>query len=187
MRIYQTWRDYLAQVVLVREPPVIDRLFRRWLVGLHTDFFVGASERDGSAREPHLRALFEGSLNAYVRATKEGYPEAQAREITHVLATWDFVDHGWGELIEYPPEEASEYYERYRDFYERHGCSPGNPLGEFEPPGGLPDAPETPDRLNGDYPLAEPGLADDVYIMTEDLGVRVPDGTAAKGEVDATR
>lgn len=186
MRIYQSWRDYLAQIVLVKEPPVLSRLLRRRLVTYHTDFYVEQSERDADARRPRFRATFEAALDAYVRATEEGYPEAQAREITHTMATWDFLNHGWGELIEFPPEEATAYYERYRGFYDRHGCSPESPFGEFAPDDGLPSTPETPDRLNGDYPLAEPGLAGEVYVLADDLDARLPDGSAAKGQVDAT-
>lgn len=184
MRIFQTWRDYLAQTLLVGDPPVLGRLARRWIVNLHVDTYVEFSERDAAAREPHFRALFDTAVDVYVRASKEGYPEAQAREITHVQGTWDFIDHGWGELVEFPPAEADAYYDRYREFYDRYGCSPDDPFGEFAPPGGLPAAPET-DRLERPYPLAEPGLADDVYVLAPDLGRRIPGGDAPKGELDA--
>ncbi|MFB6302447.1 MAG: DUF6149 family protein [Haloferacaceae archaeon] len=186
MRMFQTWRDYAAQVVLVRDLPVLTPLVRRRLVTMHTETYREFSERDAAAREPHLRALFDAAVDAYVRASKEGYPEIHAREIAHVMGTWAFLRQGWGELVEFPPREAEAYYRRYSEFYDRHGCAPADPLGEFAPPGGLPPAPSTPERMQGEYPLAEPGLADEVYAVADDLDVRLPDGTAEKGAVDAT-
>ena len=38
---YQTWRDYLAQFVLVPDIPAVSRLFGRWLVALHVDLTAG--------------------------------------------------------------------------------------------------------------------------------------------------
>jgi hypothetical protein len=94
MRLVQSRRNYLAQVLLKADLPVVTPFFRRWLVGIHTDFFVEASERDGEARSEHLDALFDATIDVYLRALREGYPEAQAREITPVQATWDFLNHG---------------------------------------------------------------------------------------------
>jgi hypothetical protein len=177
MRLVQSWKNYLAQVLLQADLPVVTPWVRRWLVDVHTDFFVEHSETDGEARREHFRALFDTTLDVYQQALREGYPEAKAREITHIQGSWDFIAHGWGELIEFPPEERDVYYERYREFYGRHGCSPADPLGEFAPAGGLPEAPETPERLNGDYPLAEPDLEDDIYVVAEDVEVRLECGT----------
>lgn len=185
MRIYQTWRDYAVQVALVRDLPVLAGVARRRVVDLHVERYLELSERDEREREPHFRMLFETALDGYVRASKEGYPEANAREITHIQATWHFADLGWAELLEFPPREADDYYARYRDFYDRHGCSPSDPFGEFAPPGGLPDAPETPDRMDGAFPLAEPGLADETYVLAPDLDDRLPGGDVPKGDLDA--
>ena len=173
MRLYQTWRNYAAQVLLERHIPVVTPRVRSWLVDLHADFFTEHSQQDAAARRPLFEALFDSVIDAYLEALQEGYPESQAREITHIQGSWTFVQHGWGELLEFPPEEATAYYERYEDFFDRHGCSPEEPLGEFAPAGGLPDAPATPDRLNGDYPFAEPGLADGVYVVAEKSEVRL--------------
>ncbi len=178
MRIYQTWRNYASQVVLQRDIPVVSDWVHSWLVDLHADFFAEHSERDGDARRPLFEALFDSAIDAYLAALEEGYPEAQAREITHIQGAWTFIEHGWGELLELPPEEATAYYERYEDFFDRHGCSPEAPLGEFAPAEGLPDAPETPERLNGDYPFAEPGLDDGVYVVAEKTDVRLECGGA---------
>ncbi|MFB6126329.1 MAG: DUF6149 family protein [Halolamina sp.] len=179
--LYQTWKNFAAQVVLQRDVPILADLIRRRLVALHTDFFVEHSERDGEARRDRLRALFDRTLEAYTEALSEGYAEAQAREITHIMAAWDFTNHGWGELLEIPPEEREAYHERYRPFFDAHGATPERPLGEFAPDGGLPEAPETPERLNGEYPFAEGGLADDVYVHAERDAVRLSDEPAGQG------
>ncbi|GAA0308120.1 DUF6149 family protein [Halarchaeum salinum] len=172
MRLYQTWRNYVTQLAL--DVPVIERFVRDWLVDLHTDFFVAACERDADAREARLRALFETTIDVYECALAEGYPESHAREITHIQGAFDFYNHGWGELLEFPPEEREAYYEKYRDFFERHGCTLDEPFGEFEPAGGLPSAPETPERLNGDYPIAEPGHVEGIYLHTDREWIREP-------------
>ncbi len=176
MRLHQTWRNYLTQVLLERNIPLVSSRVRTWLVDLHADFFVERSERDPAAREPHLRALFDTAIDVYLRALREGYPEAEAREITHIQASWDFQNHGWGELIEFPPEEREAYHERYREFYDRYDASPENPFGTFAPRDGLPSAPETPERLDGNYPFAAPGLTDDVYVVDEATEIRLECG-----------
>lgn len=173
MRLHQSWKNYVSQVLLEREVPVLSRLVRRWLVRVHVEEFVARSERDGDARRDHLAALFDAAIDVYCRALEIGYPEAEAREITHILASWDFGNHGWGELVEYPPDEREAYYRRYQAFYDRHRMSPGDPLGDFRPAGGLPDAPGTPERMAGDYPMAVAGLTDDVYVVREDWEVRL--------------
>ncbi|MFB6087418.1 MAG: DUF6149 family protein [Haloarculaceae archaeon] len=183
MRIYQTWRDFAAQLVLVRDVPLLAPFVRRKLVDLHVERYQELSERDEMAREPRFRALFETALDVYVRASEEGYPEIQAREIAHILGTFDFLNHGWGELIEFPPREVEDYHERYAEFYDRYDCTPENPFGRFAPAGGFPAAPRTPERMAGAYTLAEPGLADDVYVLAPGLDRRLPNGDAPKGDL----
>ncbi|MEE6209103.1 DUF6149 family protein [Salarchaeum sp. III] len=178
MRLYQTPKNYVAQVVLERDIPLLTRAMRSWLVSLHADFFADASETDGEARRAHLDALFDATIDAYLRALDEGYPEAEAREITHVMAAWDFQNQGWGELLEFPPDERQAYYEKYREFFDAHDANPENPLGEFAPPTGLPYAPPTPDRLDGEYPFAEPGLVDDIYVHAPDDEVHLGCGSS---------
>lgn len=174
MRLYQTWKNYVAHVGLGF--PVVRQLVRERIVDYHTAFFVEQSAQDGEAREPHLRALFDVSVDVYERALAEGYPEAQAREITHIQATLDFHEHGWTELMEFSPDEIQAHYDRYRGFFERHDCTIEDPFGEFAPEYGLPYAPETPDALDdGEFPLAEPGLADAVYVPAEHVDVRTPE------------
>jgi hypothetical protein len=181
VRLYQTWKNYVAHVGL--GVPGVRQLVRKRIVDYHTAFFVEQSARDGEAREPHLRALFDASVDVYERALAEGYPEAQAREITHIQATLDFHEHGWAELMEFPPGEIQTHFDRYRRFFERHDCTIEDPLGEFAPEYGLPYAPETPDALDdSEFPFAESGLADDVYVPTEHVDVRTPEGVDFAGK-----
>lgn len=84
MRLFQTWRNYAAQVLLERDIPLVTDWVRSWLVDLHADFLAENSERDGDARRPLLEALFDSAIDVYLAALREGYPEAQAREITHI-------------------------------------------------------------------------------------------------------
>jgi len=176
MLLHQTWRNYVSQVLLERDLPLVTDRVRRWLVDVHADIFVEASETAGAARRPRLEAIFDVTIDVYLTALSEGFPEAQAREITHIQGSWAFQNVGWGELIEFPPDEREAYHERYRDFFDRYGCSPDDPFGEFAPPGGLPDAPTTPERMNGDYPFAAADLTDGVYVVAEDTEARCGSG-----------
>ncbi|MFB6253954.1 MAG: DUF6149 family protein [Halobacteriaceae archaeon] len=187
MRLYQTWKDYLTQIILTHNIPLLSRLIRWYIINLHVKYFIEHSEQHATARKQFLDTLFDTALDVYVRASHEGYPEAQAREITHIQATWLFIQKGWGELIEYPPEETEQYYTRYQEFYDRYNCSPTDPFGDFTPPNGFPSAPDTPDRMNGSYPLAEPGLTDDIYVLTDDLTKRLENGNAPKGALNAKK
>lgn len=154
--------------------PVVGVLVRWWLVRLHVRVFVRRSESvDAEARREHLRAFFDASMDAYLTAIREGYPEVEARELTSTMAALDFHAHGWAELLMIPPEEIPKHVERHRDFFDRHDIDESRPLGVFTPPGGLPDAPETPERLeDGEFPRAEGGWADDVYVDAPLVGRR---------------
>jgi len=55
-----------------------------WLIDLHTDLSAEHSEQDADARRPLLHALFDATIDVYLETLQEGYPEAQAREITHI-------------------------------------------------------------------------------------------------------
>lgn len=173
VKLSQTWRNYVCHVALDAGIPLVTPMVRRYIVRVHTEYYVEASERDAEARRSLFDAFFDVSVDVYLRALKEGYPESQAREITHVTASWIFGNHGWGELVEYPPSERDAYHTRYSGFFERHGMAPDAPLGEFSPEDGLPDAPETPDRT-GDLPMASPGLTDGVYVDADEDELRLP-------------
>ncbi|MFB6140921.1 MAG: DUF6149 family protein, partial [Halosimplex sp.] len=81
----------------------------------------------------------------------------------------DFYNHGWTEMMEFPSDELGEHYDRYSEFFERHGISIDEPLGAFAPAGGVADAPSTPEKLDDpEHPYAEGGFADDVYVETAD-------------------
>jgi hypothetical protein len=111
----------------------------------------------------------------YLAALQEGYTEAEAREITHVVANFEFYNHGWTEMMEFPGPEIDAHYERYGAFFEAHGVTVDNPLGEFRP-ADLPDAPATPEKLDDpDWSHTEGGYADDVYVEGPDGEVGVGD------------
>ena len=163
MKIRQTVRHFATRKAL--QTPVVGARVHDWLVDFHSEVFLDrAPEERRAERRDHLDALFDGTVDLYQDALEAGYTEAEAREITHIVANFDFYDHGWASMLEFPPEEVEDHYERYRDFFERHGVAVERPLGEYTPPGGLPEAPATPERLAGEAEHAEGGYADDVYV-----------------------
>jgi hypothetical protein len=77
-------------------------------------------------------------------------------------------------MMEFPSDELDDHYDRYREFFERHGVAIEDPLGEFAPAGGIPDAPSTPEKIDEpEHPHAEGGFADDVYVEDEEGNVHV--------------
>ncbi|MFB6164312.1 MAG: DUF6149 family protein [Haloarculaceae archaeon] len=186
MKIRQNVTHFAAKQALTL--PVVGPRVNDKLVDLHTNYFLEMVEPD--QREPrraHLEAFFDASNDVYVAALDEGYPEAEAREISHVLGTFDFYNHGWTEMMEFPTDELEAHYERYREFFERHDITIDDPLGEFAPAGGLPEAPSTPAKLDDpEHPHAEGGFADDVYVETAD-GEVVVGGQDEPDEVDVDR
>jgi hypothetical protein len=95
--------------------------------------------------------------------------------MTHVQANFDFYNHGWTEMMEFPADEIEDHYERYAEFFERHGVTIDDPLGRFEPET-VPEAPPTLERLDDpEHPHAEGGFADDVYVADDEGEVRVGD------------
>lgn len=171
MKIRQNARHWATKQALTL--PGLRSLVHTGLVRLHTNIFLGkADEEHRTDRKAHLNGLFDGTIDAYTAALKEGYSEAEAREITHIQANFDFYNHGWVEMMEIPVSEIGEHYERYESFFASHDITVEEPLGEFRPTE-LPDAPATPDRLaerDGylDQPNAVGGYADDVYVEGED-------------------
>jgi hypothetical protein len=172
MKIRQNVRHFAARKALTM--PVVGDIATEKLVDLHVRVFGERAAPDRRAeREPRLEAFFERTFDAYVAAMDEGYSEAEAREITHVQANFDFYNHGWTEMMEFPADEIEDHYERYREFFRRHGITIDDPLGEFRG-GDLPSAPSTPERLRApEHPHAEGGFADDVYVEGDDGEVRV--------------
>ena len=182
MKIRQNVRHFAAKKALTM--PVVGDIATEKLVDLHVRIFGERADPDRRAeREPRLEAFFERTFDSYVTAMEEGYSEAEAREITHVQANFDFYNHGWTEMMEFPVDEIEDHYERHRDFFERHGITIDDPLGEFGT-GDLPSAPSTPERLDApEHPHAEGGFADDVYVEDDDGEVRVG-GREDPGDVD---
>jgi len=174
MKINQNARHFASRKAL--ELPVVRAMARRGLVSLHTRVFLGrAAEGRREERRDHLDALFDGTIDAYLAALQAGYSEAEAREITHAQANFDFYNHGWTEMMEFPADEVEAHYDRYAEFFERHGVTIDDPLGEFGPEE-LPPAPATLAKLDDpEHPHAEGGFADDVYVAGDDGEVRVGD------------
>ena len=171
MKLRQNARHFAAKKALTT--PGIGHLVTAGLVRLHTGVFLRkADEAHREKRKDHLDALFEATMDAYTTALQEGYDEAEAREITHVQANFDFYNHGWTEMMEFPTDEVEAHYDRHREFFERHGVTVTDPLGEFD--GDVPDAPSTPEKLDDpEHPHARGGFADDVYVEGPDGELRV--------------
>ncbi|USZ67550.1 DUF6149 family protein [Halorussus salilacus] len=186
MKIRQNARHFASRKAL--ELPVVSDIVKDKLVSMHTDIFLKkADEARREERRERLDAFFDATMDTYLTALQEGAPEAEAREITHVQANFDFYNHGWTEMMEFPVDELGDHYDRYETFFERHGISIDDPLGEFAPAAGIPDAPSTPEKLEEpEHPYAEGGFADDVYVEGPDGEVRVG-GWEEPDEVDVSR
>jgi hypothetical protein len=185
MKIRQNIRHFAAKKALTM--PVVGDVATERLVDMHVRIFgEKADPAHREEREAHLEAFFRCAFDAYVRALEEGFSEAEAREITHVLSNFDFYNHGWTEMMEFPTDELEAHYERYRDFFERYGIDIADPLGEFRTRD-VPDAPSTPERLEDPvHPHAEGGFADDVYVEDESGEVRAGGrDEPAEGEANA--
>lgn len=177
MKISQNVRHFASRKAL--ELPGVRSVARRGLVDLHVRIFAGkADDAHREQRRDHLEDFFDATMDMYLAALQERYTEAEAREITHIVATFDFYNHGWAEMMEFPPAELSDHYARYSGFFDAHGVGVDDPLGEFRPAGGVADAPSTPERLDdAAFENAEGGYADDVYVETED-------GDVQRGDVE---
>lgn len=183
MKLRQNVRHFASKKAL--ELPVVGDLVSAKLVDLHTDIFLKKADPDhAEERREHLDSFFDATMDTYLAALQEGAPEAEAREITHIQANFDFFNHGWTEMMEFPSDELDQHYDRYEQFFERHGVAIEDPLGEFAPKDGVPEAPSTPEKLDDpEHPYAEGGFADDVYVQGEDGEVRVG-GQEEPAEVD---
>jgi hypothetical protein len=182
MKIRQNVRHWASKQALTM--PVVGQKTSDWLVNLHTRVFLEKAEEGRQAeRRDHLDGFFDATMDTYVAALKGGFPEAEAREITHIQANFDFYNHGWTEMMEFPGDELEDHYERYRDFFQRYDITIDDPLGEFRPAGGIPGAPSTPEKLDDpEHPHAVGGFADDVYVETAD-GEIVVGGTEEPADV----
>jgi len=183
MKLRQNVRHFASRKAL--EVPGLRDVVHDKLVDLHTGIFLDrAPEAHRDEREPHLDGFFDATIDMYLAALQAGYPEAEAREITHVVANFDFYNHGWAEMMEFPGDELGEHYDRYAGFFDGHGVSVDDPLGEFRPADGIPDAPATPEKLDeAAFENADAGYEDDVYVETGEGDVE-RGGVAEPGEVD---
>jgi hypothetical protein len=185
MKIRQNVRHWAAKQALTA--PVVGDYVNDKLVDMHTGIFLDrAEEAHREERREHLDDFFEATMDTYVAALEDGYPEAEAREITHAQANFDFYNHGWTEMMEFPADELETHYERYGKFFEQYDITIDDPLGEFRPADSIAEAPSTPEKLDDpDHPHAEGGFADDVYVETGDGEVIVGGGEEPE-EVDVT-
>ncbi|PCR92383.1 DUF6149 family protein [Natrinema ejinorense] len=185
MKLRQNAKHFAYRKAL--ETPGVRSVANAGLVRLHTKIFAGkADPAHAEERKAHLDGLFDATMDAYLRALQEGYSEAEAREITHIQANFDFYNHGWTEMMEFPADELEAHYDRYGDFFDRWDVTIAEPLGQFAPPEGLPEAPSTPEKLDSpEHPHAEGGFADDVYVETED-GELVVGGRDEPDDIDVS-
>ncbi|WP_135821413.1 DUF6149 family protein [Halostella litorea] len=186
MKIRQNVRHWAAKKSLTT--PVVGGVVRSKLVDLHTSVFLDRADEDRrEERREHLDAFFDATFDTYVAALDAGFTEAKAREITHVQANFDFYNHGWTEMMEFPSDELTDHYDRHADFFDRHGITIDDPLGDFFPAAGIPDAPSTPEKLDDpEHPHAEGGFADDVYVEDGE-GNLVVGGRDEPGDVDVSK
>jgi len=183
MKLRQNVKHFAAKQALTL--PVVGEKVNDRLVGMHTDLFAGKADPErADERRDHLDDFFDATMDTYVAALEAGFPEAKAREITHVQANFDFYNHGWTEMMEFPADELTEHHERYEAFFGRHGITIEDPIGTFRPAGGIAEAPSTPEKLDDpEHPHAEGGFADDAYVETED-GELVVGGQEEPEDID---
>jgi hypothetical protein len=184
MKISQNPRHWASKKALTI--PGIRTVTRYALVELHTSIFLGQADEDHrEERRKHLDSFFDATMDSYVAALESGWTEAEAREITHVQANFNFFNHGWTEMMEIPGDELEDHYRRYESFFDRHGITIDAPLGDFEPEAGIAPAPETPAKLETpEYENARAGFADDVYVETDDGETVVGGDTDEPEDID---
>ncbi|NLV09930.1 MULTISPECIES: DUF6149 family protein [Halomicrobium] len=183
MKLRQNVKHFAAKQALTL--PVVGEAVNDRLVDLHTNVFADKADASrADERRAHLDDFFDATMDTYVAALDAGFPEAEAREITHVQANFDFYNHGWTEMMEFPVDELAAHYERYESFFERYDITIDEPLGTFAPEDGITEAPSTPEKLDDpEHPHAEGGFADDVYVETDD-GEIVVGGQEEPTDVD---
>ena len=81
MEVTQNVRHWAAKRALTT--PVVGSCVDDKLADLHTRIFL---EKADEAHRAHLDDFFDATTDTYVAALRAGYPEAEAREITHVQA-----------------------------------------------------------------------------------------------------
>ncbi|MCT9097689.1 DUF6149 family protein [Haloarchaeobius sp. HME9146] len=182
MKIRQNVKHFAFKTALTA--PVISDVANEKLVDMHTKIFLKKSDEEHrEERREHLDDFFDATMDTYVAAL-DYMPEAEAREITHIQANFDFFNHGWTEMMEFPTDELDQHYDRYQQFFEDYNITIDDPLGDFHPADGVADAPSTPEKLDDPvHPYAEGGFADDVYVETAD-GELVVGGQEEPEDVD---
>ena len=184
MKIRQNIRHWAAKKALTT--PVVGDVANDKQGAIHTSIFLNKADEDRrEERREHLDDFFDATMDTYVAGLEAGLKEAEAREITHIQANFDFFNHGWTEMMEIPAEELEEHYRRYDSFFTEHGITIDDPLGEFRPAAGIADAPATPERLKTpEYENALAGFADDVYVETDEGETVIGGDTEEPEDVD---
>ncbi|MFC6757504.1 DUF6149 family protein [Halomicroarcula sp. GCM10025894] len=185
MKLRQNVRHWAAKRALTL--PVVGEKVNDRLVDLHTNVFAGKADADrADERRDHLDDFFDATMDTYVAALEDDFPEAEAREITHIQANFDFYNHGWTEMMEFPADELQAHYDRYEDFFGKYGITISDPLGEFRPAGGIAEALDAREAEDPEHPHAVGGFADDAYVETED-GELVVGGQDEPADVDPSK
>ncbi|WP_332899889.1 DUF6149 family protein [Haladaptatus sp. CMSO5] len=186
MKLRQNVRHFAAKQALTM--PVVGDVVSGKLVDLHTGIFLNkAPEGQREERRAHLDAFFDATMDSYVAGLEAGLPEAEARELTHIQANFDFFNHGWTEMMEIPGDELEAHYRRYENFFKTYDITIDDPLGAFTPADGIPDAPKTLEkRETAEYENAIAGFADDVYVEDGDGDLRKGGDVAEPENVDVS-
>ena len=186
MKLRQNVRHFAAKKALTL--PVVGEKVNDRLVDLHTNVFADKADADCVEEVGQVvTALVGATMDTYVAALDAGFPEAEAREITHIQANFDFYNHGWTEMMEFPADELQAHYDRYEEFFGTYGITISDPLGEFRPAGGIAEAPSTPEKLDDpEHPHAVGGFADDAYVETDD-GELVVGGQDEPDDIDPSQ
>jgi hypothetical protein len=184
MKIHQNPRHWASKKALTT--PGLRNVTRYALVKMHTKIFLGKTDESRhEERREHLDSFFDATMDSYVAALESDYTEAEAREITHIQANFDFFNHGWTEMMEIPGGELEDHYRRYEAFFDRYEITIDDPLGVFAPADGVDRAPKTPEKLEtAEFENAIAGFADDVYVETDDGETVVGGDTEKPEEID---
>ena len=187
MKIRQNLRHWAAKQALTA--PVIGEIATEKLVDMHTDIFLRkADEARREERRAHLDDFFDATMDSYVAALEAGFREAEAREITHIQANFDFFNHGWTEMMEIPADEFEDHFRRYEAFFKHHAISVDDPLGSFRPADGIADAPKTPKKRDRPaYENAIAGFADDIYVEDDEGDLHVGGDREEPESVDPSK
>jgi len=167
--------------------PVVGDVANDKLVDLHTSIFLNKADEDRrEERRAHLDSFFDATMDTYVAALEAGFPEAEAREITHVQANFDFFNHGVdGDDGDPGRRRAGAALPPVRVLLRRPRDHDRRPARRVPARGGHRRGHRDPEKLETpEYENALAGFADDVYVETDDGETVVGGETEEPEEVD---